>query len=71
MTPQAFAIAALAVYAVIGLTLIAWQVVPLLGAAALVLALLITVATFIGRYHYAADAVFGILIAVVVFAIWR
>lgn len=47
--------------------LIAWQAVPVVGAAALVLALLVTVSTFIGRYHYAADAAFGVLIAVVVF----
>ena len=50
--------------------LIVCQAIPVVGAAALVLALLITVATFIGRYHYAPDAALGVLIAVVVFAVW-
>lgn len=49
--------------------LIAWQAVPMVGAAALVLALFIAVATFIGRYHYAADAAFGVLIAMAVFTV--
>lgn len=49
--------------------LIAWQVEPLVGASATLLALLITFATVVGRYHYAADAVFGALVAVAVFVL--
>ena len=49
--------------------LIAWQVEPLVGASATLLALLIAFATIVGRYHYAADAVFGALVAVAIFAL--
>jgi membrane-associated phospholipid phosphatase len=49
--------------------LIAWQALPIVGAVAWLLALLIAVATVVGRYHYAADAVFGALVAVAVFAV--
>ena len=49
--------------------LIAWQALPIVGAAALFLALLISVATVVGRYHYAADAVLGGLVALAVFAL--
>lgn len=39
------------------------ELLPLAGAAFLVLALSIAVASVIGRYHYLADAVLGILVA--------
>ena len=49
--------------------MIAWTVTPVLGMATMFIALMITVATVMGRYHYAADAVFGALVAVAIFAL--
>jgi membrane-associated phospholipid phosphatase len=42
---------------------------PAAGAALMVIAGLIAVASVAGRYHYAADAAAGVLLALVVFAV--
>jgi hypothetical protein len=44
---------------------------PIAGAAFGVIALCITVGSVVGRYHYAADAIAGLLVAVVAFAVSR
>ena len=49
--------------------MIAWTAAPGLGIAMMVMASLIAVAAVIGRYHYAADAVFGAVVALAVFAV--
>jgi membrane-associated phospholipid phosphatase len=45
--------------------------VPLAGAVVLSLAMLIGVASVAGRYHYAADAVAGVLVALLAFVVAR
>ncbi len=60
--PSGHTAAALAAAAVVG------AVMPLSGAAITVIAIAIAVASVVGRYHYAADALTGGLVAVAAFA---
>jgi membrane-associated phospholipid phosphatase len=46
-----------------------WSVLPEAGAVLVVIALGIAIASSVGRYHYAADIVTGVLVAIVAFGV--
>ena len=53
----------------LAIDLVLWTVLPLAGAVFLWMAATIAVATVVLRYHYAADALLGIVLATVSFKV--
>jgi len=60
--PSGHSAGAVAVALAVGVTM------PIAGAVYMMIALVIAVATVVGRYHYTVDSVLGVFVAVVVWA---